>query len=1270
MKSKGISKIIGLLLAVCVTVSAFPLTFAACADTAKVKADSNPKSFNVMDLHYTEPADNTIANPFPDRSPGASSNTRGFAVNNSFGTRIDYMSLGAQAMRSTNGFSVHPAKGSAGDKADFKIDLTQLSDTVTFFNAVVGLDDLGPMWRLDGLGGSVQCFVLADGRVVATSDVLYPGDMQNLSCDIPEGTKELILRTSNADGNNYMDNCDWAEPTLYTSREAFGQVAKSGYSNSNDAGNRTLSAGYAVGMRFSAKEKFSSITLRPIMAGNKIDFNIYKFTYSYERSIQNGTLTSVSAKRSSDGSYVFPLNYAFEPGEYLVVFDGVTKIKGNSSQYGYIYLDGAASHGFVNMDVTFAATADSYFDIVTDEPAATPESHTTSAEKARAKTTYEGYFTDLASFPSTVKIGEDSYTGFPAPDFTEVKREKSTDDKKHSETTNITINHKSGLQFVLTSVFYPDYAAFDWTVYMTNTGSSNSPIVTDFYGCKSFEFEGDNPLIVGNYGEDYDVCAPYTTRVTELSEGDSITFSPNHGRSTDGGFPYYNFEYGDEGALIAVGWSSSWETNFTYKDGKTDFYSKQRTFNSYLTPGEVARTPMTAMVLYDGRDRQRAQNLWRDWFIDCNMYRDDGQTLTDPFVAGVSSRQTSEMQNATEDDQIARINAYKDNGIDISVWWMDAGWYDSKTSDDSDNAGWLYTGNWTPDASRFPTGFKNISDTANAKGVKTLLWFEPERVGMSEQSLVWLNSKTDTAVKLEWLLGYGLDNFRSVFQVPTNYSQLDMGNPDALAWLKERVKTVLQNGGISIYREDCNIEQMDRNYSTLAQMFPDRAGIVENKCVQGHYDYWAYVNEIEGVELLDSCASGGHRLDLESVRYAVALHPVDYCYADMIAKQVANYNLCSWIPFAGANTASDDTVNEYTVRSAYRQALILQYPVTNLKSADFSKLKGLVDDWKTVEGYYYDDIYQLTQENYSKNEWYAYSYVNSEQKTGFAMVYNRDGENTVTSKLIKLKGLNPDDTYKVTFADSSAEYTLTGKELMYRGVNVSLNGVNDTDIIYFAPTDKKARDESGLSEQIKKAQDINLKIYSPLSSFAVYEALYQAKAVEQLGADATDAQVNTAVAALKTAISGLKISSAASKETLVSGLEIIIDSIGEINAKNYELKNILITYAEKIKEQMVAKYSDAAASNDAVLIAAREAYNRFASEEPPVDDVVYGDVDANGTVEATDALWALQAYVGSRQLDDKAFKAADVNLDKEVNTSDALAILQYAVKLRDKLPIA
>ena len=147
-----------------------------------------------------------------------------------------------------------------------------------------------------------------------------------------------------------------------------------------------------------------------------------------------------------------------------------------------------------------------------------------------------------------------------------------------------------------------------------------------------------------------------------------------------------------------------------------------------------------------------------------------------------------------------------------------------------------------------------------------------------------------------------------------------------------------------------------------------------------------------------------------------------------------------------------------------------------------------MDDWKTVEGYYYDDIYQLTWRITSKNEWYAYSYLNSEQKTGFAMVYNRDGENTVTSKLIKPKVLIPTIPHKVTFADSSTEYTLTGKELVYRGVNVSPNVANDTDIIYFAPPTKRQETKAVFPSRSKKRPRYQSQIYSPLSSFAVYEA--------------------------------------------------------------------------------------------------------------------------------------------------------------------------------------
>lgn len=61
-----------------------------------------------------------------------------------------------------------------------------------------------------------------------------------------------------------------------------------------------------------------------------------------------------------------------------------------------------------------------------------------------------------------------------------------------------------------------------------------------------------------------------------------------------------------------------------------------------------------------------------------------------------------------------------------------------------------------------------------------------------------------------------------------------------------------------------------------------------------------------------------------------------------------------------------------------------------------------------------------------------------------------------------------------------------------------------------------------------------------------------------------------------------------------------------------------------------------------------------------------GDVNANGSVDTTDAVWVLQNYVGSRQLDDTQKLAADVNVDNTINTTDAVWILQRYVGSRDQ----
>ena len=61
------------------------------------------------------------------------------------------------------------------------------------------------------------------------------------------------------------------------------------------------------------------------------------------------------------------------------------------------------------------------------------------------------------------------------------------------------------------------------------------------------------------------------------------------------------------------------------------------------------------------------------------------------------------------------------------------------------------------------------------------------------------------------------------------------------------------------------------------------------------------------------------------------------------------------------------------------------------------------------------------------------------------------------------------------------------------------------------------------------------------------------------------------------------------------------------------------------------------------------------------DYVNYGDVDINKTVDSSDALYILQHTVGKITLAAKKASIADVTLDTEVTTSDALTVLQFSV---------
>src|SRR5664280_1542647 len=63
----------------------------------------------------------------------------------------------------------------------------------------------------------------------------------------------------------------------------------------------------------------------------------------------------------------------------------------------------------------------------------------------------------------------------------------------------------------------------------------------------------------------------------------------------------------------------------------------------------------------------------------------------------------------SEEGERQFITAFAQAGVKLDYWWIDAGWYAC--------ADWPQTGTWSPDPTRYPRGFKPISELAHSKGM-------------------------------------------------------------------------------------------------------------------------------------------------------------------------------------------------------------------------------------------------------------------------------------------------------------------------------------------------------------------------------------------------------------------------------------------------------------------------------------------------------------------------------------------------------------------------
>ncbi len=589
---------------------------------------------------------------------------------------------------------------------------------------------------------------------------------------------------------------------------------------------------------------------------------------------------------------------------------------------------------------------------------------------------------------------------------------------------------ESRITFRCVAVEYLDFPAVEWTLYFRNESNEPSSLLKDIQALDTrFEREPADEFVL--HGTKGDYCAPDSFQPFEnrLEPGSVQHFAPFGGRPTNAAFPFYNLQYPGGGLLLAIGWPGQWASSFVRDQARgLHVTAGQENLSASLNPGEEIRSPLIAIVFWQGKDLAHAQNLWRNWMCTHNLPRFADGTLPPAQIVACSSHQFKEMTQANEENQKHFVDRYLEEGMKLDYWWMDAGWYPC-------NGEWPNTGTWEPDPTRFPNGLRAVSDHARAKGIKTIVWFEPERVGDRNS---WL-----ARVHPEWLLSKKVKS--QTAPKGGNFgsgpgSLLNLGNDEARQWLIDHVDRMLREQGIDLYRQDFNMDPLP---FWLGADTPGRQGMTENLYVRGYLAYWDALRQRHPNLRIDSCASGGRRDDLETLRRAVPLIRSDHLF-EPTSQQNHHYSFASWIPYHGAGYVTGQSaigqhgqpdIHAYAFRSNMSPSLTLCYDMRRT-DLDYRLAERLFTQLKQVGPNYLGDFYPLTPYSLANDVWLAWQYHRPETASGVVQAFRRP-ESGEESRTFKLSGLDAEAAFELENFDGGKE-TRTGRELLENGLTITL----------------------------------------------------------------------------------------------------------------------------------------------------------------------------------------------------------------------------------------
>jgi len=503
--------------------------------------------------------------------------------------------------------------------------------------------------------------------------------------------------------------------------------------------------------------------------------------------------------------------------------------------------------------------------------------------------------------------------------------------------------------------------------------------------------------------------APKCHYLRKQTWSDKITIENRNARSSNVMAPFFNVNSRDEGALVAIGWTGGWRAHFENEPGGVKVVTGLKKTAFRLKGGEKIRTTSVLVMRYaNGEDASnKFRKLVRTQFS--HRAKSGGRDREGLFAF--------ELWGATKSSvMIDRIRKLAAEKVCPELMWVDAGWYGNvETGADWATCDWpSQCGDWVMNRGLHPNGMVDVAEEARKHGMAFMLWFTPECIGKKAEA---------KKAHPEWILdppGVG-------------YALWDYGQPAAWQSTFETLCRYVDALHLTCYRQDFN-QGLDKHFALADARNPDRIGVAEIRHIEGMYRLWDELRKRYPQLLIDNCASGGRRIDIETLRRSIPFFRSDFqCtwnYTPEVV-QAHNANISWWLPYTGCTTKQKDL---YALRSSYSSSwgfAAFETGGKELTEGEYATLRKACADYLRIRRYFSLDFYNHGSHCLDLSSWAVWQYGDPEKGEGVVLAFRRP-ESPCDGMSIPLKGLPAGARIEVEDIDSGEKSTVSDGTLVLR----------------------------------------------------------------------------------------------------------------------------------------------------------------------------------------------------------------------------------------------